>query len=170
MATGDAVNVAARLEQAAEPGRVLVSERTARAVRGFRLREIGPIEVRGKGAPIGAYELLGGVEADAPISNLAPLVGRERELSLLQTVYASTVSEERPHLVTLFGEPGVGKSRFVGEFLMWAERAEPAATIVRGRCLAYGTGVTFWPLGEILKGRVGVLDTDAADVALVRIR
>ena len=170
MATGDAVNVAARLEQAAEPGRVLVSERTARAVRGFRLREAGPIEVRGKGAPIVVYELLGAVEADAPISNLAPLVGRERELALLQTVYASAVSEARAHLVTLFGEPGVGKSRFVGEFLTWAERAEPAAAIVRGRCLAYGTGVTFWPLGEMLKGRVGVLDTDAADVALARIR
>jgi class 3 adenylate cyclase len=169
MATGDAVNVAARLEQSAKPGQVLVSERTVRASRGFRFRDLGPVEVRGKGAPVSVYELLGQVEADSPFGSAAPLVGRERELSLLQAVYASAVSEARPHLVTLYGEPGVGKSRFVAEFLTWAERTEPSAAIVRGRCLSYGSGVAFWPLAEILKSRAGVLDTDSAADAVDRI-
>jgi class 3 adenylate cyclase len=170
MATGDAVNVAARLEQAAKPGQVLVAERTVRAARGFRFRELGPIDVRGRGRPVSVYELVGATEAESPAITTAPLVGRERELSLLRTVYESSVAESQPHLVTLYGEPGVGKSRFVDEFLTWATNAELSASVVRGRCLSYGAGVTFWPLAEMLKSRTGVLDTDSHETALDRIR
>ena len=170
LATGDAVNAAARLEQAARPGQVLVSERTAQAARGFRFAPPQELELRGKAEPLRALELV----AEQPItegtlSGRVPLVGRRRELELLTTTYRRVVEEGRPHLVTLYGEAGVGKSRLVGELLAGLEAASPAPTAVRGRCLAYGDGITYWPLAELLKAYAQTLDTDAGDVALARV-
>ena len=130
LATGDAVNAAARLEQAAEPGQVLVAERTAQAARHFHFGPAKLLEVRGKAEPLRAVELV----TEQPLtegtlsSTRAPLVGRGRELDLLTATYRRTVDEGRPHLVTLYGEAGVGKSRLVGELLAALESAEPAPT------------------------------------------
>jgi predicted ATPase len=96
------------------------------------------------------------------------MVGRDEELSLLQTMFRRTATEGRPNLVTLYGDAGVGKSRLTSEFVLRAERE--GAAVVRGRCLPYGEGITYWPLAEILKGYAGVLDSDAPEVALEKIR
>jgi class 3 adenylate cyclase/tetratricopeptide (TPR) repeat protein len=174
--TGDAVNVAARLEQRAESGQILVGERTARAARGLSLKEIGPLSLKGKEEPVRTYELLedvvaepGAVRRAEPGLHRTPMVGRDRELALLQSVFERSVKERRPHLVTIYGEAGVGKTRLVEEFATWTvDLAEPPL-VISGRCLPYGEGVTYWPLAEILKGLAGVLDSDASDVALARI-
>jgi class 3 adenylate cyclase/tetratricopeptide (TPR) repeat protein len=178
MVTGDAVNAAARLEQAAEPGQVLVGERTARAARGFRFQEKGPLELKGKSEPISAFLLFEQEEAEGPAREpergipgvRAPLVGRDAELDLLSSLYDRVTSEGTPHLVTISGDPGVGKSRLTAEFLERVEGTRPALTIVRGRCLPYGESVTYWPLAEILKGMAGVLDTDPPDLVLEKIQ
>jgi len=178
MVTGDAVNAAARLEQAAEPGQVVVGERTARAARGFRFQEHGPLELKGKSEPMRAFLLLEEEEEEAapgePERGIpgirAPLVGRDAELDLLSTLYGRVASEGTPHLATVSGDPGVGKSRLTAEFLEHVESRQPAPTIVRGRCLPYGESVTYWPLAEILKVMAGVLDTDPPDLVLEKIQ
>ncbi len=172
MVTGDAVNVAARLEQAAEPGQVVVSERTAKAARGFTFRDLGPLQLKGKGQVITALELVGdeqGGERGVP-GLRAPMVGRDRELHLLSSIYDRVASEGRPHLVTIYGDAGVGKSRLTAEFVDAAGERSPSTSVVRGRCLPYGEGVTYWPLAEILKGYAGVLDSDPPQVALEKLR
>jgi class 3 adenylate cyclase/tetratricopeptide (TPR) repeat protein len=172
LATGDAVNAAARLEQAATPGRVLVSERTAQAARHFRFASPQVLEIRGRAEPLRALELL----AEQPLTegtasgSRTPLVGRRPELELLTTTYARAVAEGRPHLVTLYGEAGVGKSRLVAELLASLEASAPALRVVRGRCLAYGDGISYWPFAELLKAYAHALDTDSAEVARTRIR
>jgi class 3 adenylate cyclase/tetratricopeptide (TPR) repeat protein len=167
MATGDAVNVAARLQQAAEPGQILVGDRTAAAVRGFVLEPAAPLDLRGKATAVGAMLLAG--ERDEPGRGVpglrSPMVGRDGELELLGSLLRRAVEDARGHLVTIYGDPGVGKSRLVAEFAAQAD-----ARAVRGRCLPYGDGITFWPLAEIVKAEAGVLDNDPPDVALGRIR
>jgi class 3 adenylate cyclase/tetratricopeptide (TPR) repeat protein len=172
LATGDTVNAAARLEQAAAPGEVLVAERTAQAARHFRFTSPRVVEVRGRAEPLRAVALL----ADQPITegtlsgSRTPLVGRQRELELLTTTYERVVAEARPHLVTLYGEAGVGKSRLVGELLAGLEAAAPDLRVVRGRCLSYGgDGISYWPFAELLKAYAQALDTDSAEVARTRI-
>ena len=169
--TGDAVNAAARIEQAAQPGEVLVAERTAQAARHFRFGEPQVLELRGRSEPLRALALL----PDQPITegtlagSRAPFVGRRRELDLLTATYERVVAERRPHLVTVYGEAGVGKSRLVAELLAGIEASGPELRIARGRCLAYGSGISFWPLAEMLKTYAGTLDTDPADVARTHI-
>jgi class 3 adenylate cyclase/tetratricopeptide (TPR) repeat protein len=177
MVAGDAVNVAARLEQSAEGGQIVVAERTARAARGLRLLPLGALELKGKEETVRAYRL----EEDASLPEpglrdlqdveRVPLVGRERELSVLDAVFRRVVEEARPALVTVYGDPGVGKSRLAEEFVARAAAApEGAGVVVRGRCLPYGDGITYWPLTEILRAYCGVLDSDSPDVALGRVR
>ena len=171
MVSGDPVNVAARLEQSAEPGQVIVGERTARATRGFHFDEVRSLDLRGKGRPVRAFRLLGeerGPERGVP-GLRAPMIGRGAELALLVTLFERLAAEARPHLVTVYGPAGVGKSRLIAEFLDRAERSPLSPQFLRGRCLPYGQGVTYWPLGEILKGLVGILDTDQADVTLEKV-
>ena len=173
MVTGDAVNVAARLEQSADPGGIVVAERTARAARGFRFRELGERELRGKEEPVAAVRLeetLPGAPERGVPGLRAPMVGRDQEMQLLRSVYRVAADERRPNLVTIFGEPGVGKSRLTHEFTSWVGSADPPARVMRGRCLPYGEGVTYWPLAEILKGYAGVFDTDPPEVVLEKIR
>jgi class 3 adenylate cyclase len=148
LVTGDAVNVAARLEQAAGAGEILIGEETRRLVRDAV--ETEPVEVvaRGKPAPLGAFRLLA-LDQQAPgVARRfdTPLVGRERELRLLEHAYERSSGERSCHLVTILGPAGVGKSRLVAEFLDSVQ-----AAVVRGRCLGYGDGITFWPVIEVLK-------------------
>jgi class 3 adenylate cyclase len=171
MVTGDTVNVAARLEQAAAPGQILASERTILGARGFRYAEVGPLRLRGKDEPPRAFEVMAaepGRERETAIRT--PLVGRGEEAELLQTLYRRMTADGRPHLVTIYGEAGVGKSRLLEEFQTWTESLEQPPEIVRGRCLSYGEGVTYWPLGEILKRHAGVLDSDSPEAAVGKVR
>jgi class 3 adenylate cyclase len=172
MVTGDAVNVAARLEQTADPGEIVVAERTARAARTFRFRALGALDLRGKEHSVPAVVLLD-ERRDVPERGVpglqAPMVGRERESDVLRSLYARVQQERRPHLVTVYGDPGVGKSRLVREFVTWTGSRTPGARLVTGRCLPYGDGVTYWPLAEILKEHAGVLDTDPAWRVLAKV-
>ncbi len=149
-ATGDAVNVAARLEQVAAPEEILLGEETLQLVRDAVVVEpLEPLEVKGKAAPIAAFRLLS-VDPVAPGMARhmdSALVGRERELRLLRESWERAVRESGCHLLTLLGMAGVGKSRLVAELLAVIG---DEALVLRGRCLAYGEGITFWPLIEAL--------------------
>ena len=172
MVTGDAVNVAARVQQLAEPGQILVTGRTAAAAPEFRYAVPGPREIRGKAGQVEVTELLGADEETAGTRRThlrAPLVGRGDELALLGSIYDRVARDRRPHLVTLYGQPGVGKSRLTAEFLDVLGRRDRPPRVVRGRCLSYGSGVTFWPLAEILKGEAGFADGDAPADAVAKL-
>jgi hypothetical protein len=144
------VNVAAQLEQAAAPGKILIGAQTLGLVRdAVDAEPVAPLTLRGKSAAIPAHRLIA-VRAGAAGHERrldAPLVGRGRELRLLRDVFDRAVDERRSFLFTLLGAAGVGKSRLVREFL---GAAGGEATVVRGRCLAYGEGITFYPLVEVL--------------------
>jgi class 3 adenylate cyclase len=172
MVTGDVVNAAARLQATAEPGQILVAQRTARAVRGFIFDEATRFDLRGRTQPVQAMVLRGERAADVvrtPTHLSAPMVGRDYEMTLLRTMYRRAIAERHPDFVTIYGEPGVGKSRLTREFMDWAEDRDQPPTIMRGRCLPYGDGVTYWPLAEILKSFAGVKDEDSTATALHKI-
>jgi class 3 adenylate cyclase len=161
---GDAVNVAARLEQAAGPGEVLIGEQTWRLVRdAVTVEPVAPLGVKGKGDPVGAFRLLG-VRPDilGHARHLeAPMVGRSVELGLLDTALGTAVAESACHLILVLGPAGVGKSRLVQEFLA---TVEGQGTVLRGRCVEYGEGLTYWPIAEVIRqvamasGEVGLRD------------
>jgi class 3 adenylate cyclase/tetratricopeptide (TPR) repeat protein len=146
LATGDAVNVAARLEQAAPPGEVLIAQPTLQLVRAAVEVEAGePLRLKGKAEPVPAYRLLAvGVVPER--SHDTQFVGRQREIVLLRDAWSRVQAGQCCELVTVVGEAGVGKSRLVEEALASVE-----ATVVRGRCLPYGEGITYWPVVEVLK-------------------
>jgi class 3 adenylate cyclase/tetratricopeptide (TPR) repeat protein len=150
LAIGDAVNVAARLEQAAAPGEIVIGQQTFELVRdAVEVEPLEPLALKGKSEPVVAYRLLGvDPVAEGVARRLdAPLVGRERELHLLKEASERVVRERGCHLLTLLGVAGAGKSRLVAE--LFAELG-PEVTVLRGRCLHYGEGITFWPLVEAL--------------------
>jgi class 3 adenylate cyclase/tetratricopeptide (TPR) repeat protein len=151
-ATGDAVNVAARLEQAARPGEVLLGEQTYRLVRdAVEVRAVEPRALKGKAQPVPAYCLLGVIEGAPALARRfeTPFVGRERELGRLAASFERSVAEGIPLLVTVLGPAGIGKTRLAGEL---AAKTRQRATVLQGRCLSYGEGITFWPLEEMLRG------------------
>ena len=157
LATGDAVNVAARLEQAAQPGEVLVGEATLALVRAAV--EVGQerrLELKGKSEPVAAYSLLA-VTGELERRFTTPMVGREHELARLRAVFGQAVHDKSCQLFTILGSAGVGKSRLVSEFVAGLD-----TRVVRGRCLSYGDGITYWPVVEILKQFGTLPEGDAA--------
>jgi class 3 adenylate cyclase/tetratricopeptide (TPR) repeat protein len=147
LATGDAVNVAARLEQAAQPGELLIGEETYRLARdAVDVEPVAPLALKGKSEPVPAYRLLAVREGVGRRLD-APMVGRESERRLLADAWERVRSEQACHLFTILGPAGVGKSRLAAEFL----RGLDGALVVRGRCLPYGEGITYWPVVEVLK-------------------
>ncbi len=168
--TGDTVNVASRLQSAARPGTVTVGQRTMRATSNVvEYEELEPLRLKGKAEPVMAWEAVRvaavhAVRRNAPVQE-SPLVGRDGEIATLETLYERVVREGAPHLVTLVGEAGVGKSRLLREFeqRVCAHPSQPAFRT--GRCLPYGAGIVFWALGEVLRAECGIVDTDSADDA-----
>ena len=162
LATGDAVNVAARLEKAAQSGEVLIGEPTFALVReAVDVEPVEPLVLKGKAERVPAYRLLRVREApERPQTN--QFVGREHELESLRAAFAHVVSDQRCELITVVGEPGVGKSRLSAELLTSID-----ARVIRGRCLPYGDGVTYWPVVEVLK-QVGLLPPEPAAAAAIR--
>jgi class 3 adenylate cyclase len=148
---GDAVNVAARLEQAAGPGEVLIGERTWQLVRdAVTVEPVAPLALKGKGEPVAGFRLVG-VRPDGlgHARHLdAPMVGRGMELGLLGSSLGRAVSGRGCHLAVVLGPAGMGKSRLAQEFLA---RVRDEATVLRGRCLAYGEGLTYWPIAEVIR-------------------
>jgi class 3 adenylate cyclase/tetratricopeptide (TPR) repeat protein len=167
-ATGEPVNLAARLQQEAQPGEILVGAGAARLVGGrIELEQVGPLELRGWSQPIAAHRVICAAEHGEPVGGLSsPLVGRETELELLENTYARAVRDRRASLFTVYGDPGVGKSRLAREFVAGVE----GATVLSGRCLPYGEGVTYWPLAEMVKASSGISDDDPLDEAEAKLR
>jgi class 3 adenylate cyclase len=171
LVTGDAVNVAARLQQTAQPGEILITAETHQLVRDAVLVEaLGDVTVKGRQAPIEAIRLL---EIDRSAAGHerrldSPMVGRERPRRLLDDAFAEVRDQRVCHLFTILGAAGVGKSRLVDEFV--ASLGEQAI-VVRGRCLSYGEGITYWPVAEIVRGVTGMGRSPADPVTdLARIR
>jgi class 3 adenylate cyclase/tetratricopeptide (TPR) repeat protein len=157
LATGDAVNVAARLEQAAQPGEVLVGEATLALVReAVEAEAVEPLDLKGKAEPIPAFRLLG-LGAGGERRFATPMVGRETELRRLRDAFEQATRDRSCQLFTVLGSAGVGKSRLAAEFLAGLD-----ARVVRGRCLSYGDGITYWPVVEILKQLGTLPEGDAA--------
>jgi class 3 adenylate cyclase/tetratricopeptide (TPR) repeat protein len=165
--SGDAVNIAARLEQAAEPGEILAGERTVSAVRGaFEFGEPKTVEAKGKADGVACRRLVRSLSLmrTRGVGGLArAFVGRDEQLDSLQAAYRRAVEGAHPVLVTIVGDPGVGKTRLVRE--LWERLADEAPEPLRrtGRCVAYGQGITYWPLGEVLKEHLGILESDSPD-------
>ena len=161
LATGDAVNIAARLQQAAQPGEVLLGEPALALVRGaVAVEAVEPLALKGKSRPVPAFRLLSAHEA-AERRHETLFVGRENELALIEAAWERARSEHRCELVTIAGEAGVGKTRLVAEALASVE-----ARVVRGRCLPYGEGITYWPVVEVTK-QLDALPTDPAANAAI---
>src|SRR5437868_5994994 len=156
--TGDAVNVAARLQGATEPWGILCGERTVANVR--RAFEFGPamsVEARGKSQPIRALPLLSRAEPGRVATKTA-LIGRDADLEQLELVARRALQEKRPFLVSIIAPAGVGKTRLLEEFLDRLPSIESQATVAIAQCLPYGQRLTYWPLRGVLYRLIGVSD------------
>jgi class 3 adenylate cyclase len=170
LVTGDTVNVAARLEQHAPPGEILLGAVTWSLVRdAVEVEPVEPIAAKGKAAPVPAWRLLSVKPGEAGRRRRldTPLVGRERELGRLEQAFRQAVADGAPGLFTLLGSAGVGKSRLVAEFV---SSLAGQATVLRGHCLSYGEGITYWPIGEIVRGAAGIDEADTAEAARAKVR
>ena len=169
LATGDTVNVAARLEQAAPVGEVLIGEPTHRLVReAVEVVPVEPLVLKGKPEPVPAYRLLS-VTADARSARLAdlPLVGRASENAALGAEFRRALAGPEGRLVTLLGNAGVGKSRLIEEFV---RNIAGEAAVLQGRCLSYGDGITFWPVAEVLRQAAGIVPEDSEEDARIKLK
>jgi class 3 adenylate cyclase/tetratricopeptide (TPR) repeat protein len=170
LVTGDAVNTAARLEQAAGPGEIVIGGLTYRLARDqIEVEAIPPLTLKGKAEPFAAFRLVRALGPHVEQTAMTtPFVGRREEMDHLETTLLEVAATRSCELRVLIGEAGVGKSRIVREFATRAT-ARDRAQVVRGRCLPYGDGVTFWPIGEIVRSAAGINDEDPLDIALGKI-
>jgi len=171
--TGDAVNVCDRLQKAADAGEVLAGERTVAAASGaFEFGELRTVEAKGKPGGVTCRAVLRSLTLMRPrgVGGFSRVfVGRDAELELLRATYRRAAAHAEPHLVTIVGEPGVGKTRLVRELWEVLAKEEPVPLRRTGRCLAYGDGITYWPIGEVLKEHLGLRDSDRPDEALRKL-
>jgi class 3 adenylate cyclase/tetratricopeptide (TPR) repeat protein len=174
IATGDVVNTAARLQQAAPVGAVVVGESTFRATRDVIVYdELDPVSVKGKAEAVPLWRASRprgrfGVDVERRVD--VPFVGREHELRLLRDAYTRALQDSSLQLVTMTGEPGVGKTRLISEFQSFVDAQPEIVWWRQGRCLPYGEGITFWALGEIVKAHAGILESDSPDEAGTKLR
>jgi hypothetical protein len=170
--TGDAVNVAARLEAAAGPGEIFIGAETHALVRyAVSVEPVGALSLKGKSRPVPAWRLMDVKEVPRPRSRPqdAPLVGRERPMQLLDDAFHQAVDERACHLFTVLGVAGVGKSRLVDEFV---SGLGDQAAVATGRCLAYGSGITYWPVTEALRSGIAnaaVAEADEPEAGLAKL-
>ena len=159
--TGEAVNAAARLQQAAAPGEVLVGERAARACRACELRRADAVDAKGFPEPLLAWRAArAGTER---ATGSVPLIGREADLELLELVYRRATRDRVPELVTITGDAGVGKTRLASELTERLAAARPAPETLLGRNPPYGRGIAFWALGEMVRGAAGAGADDSVE-------
>jgi len=169
LVTGDAVNVAARLEQAAGVGEILIGAATHRLVRGAVVVEaVEPLELKGKAEPSAAVRLVQVLEGVEPLTRRldSPMVGRDRQLDVMSRAFEAAIADRACQLFTVLGTAGVGKSRLLAEFI---QGVNGRATILRGRCLSYGQGITLWPVAEVVRTAAHVQDFDEPATAELRI-
>jgi class 3 adenylate cyclase/tetratricopeptide (TPR) repeat protein len=167
-ATGDAVNVAARLEQAAAPGEILIGEPTRRLVRdAVEVEAVAPLELKGKSEPVPAWRLLA-VVGDVGFQRRldSPLVARVGELAAMCSADVRSLRQRTCELLTVLGPPGIGKSRLVREFV---RGVEPHARVLVGHCLPYGEGITYWPVADVVREAAGIVPELSAAEAVRRI-
>jgi class 3 adenylate cyclase/tetratricopeptide (TPR) repeat protein len=169
LASGDTLNVASRLQGAAAPGEILIGEQTFRLARGaVDVESVGPLALRGKSERVGAYRLRSVISGQAAMARVveADLVDREDELTTLARAFAASTARRQGRLLAIIGEPGVGKSRLAAEFVHASGRT---ATVLSGRCLPYGEGITYWPLAEAVRRIAGIKTEHAQEGAQARI-
>jgi class 3 adenylate cyclase/tetratricopeptide (TPR) repeat protein len=173
MVAGDVVNTAARLQSAAPVGAVIVDSTTMRSTEAaIGYEPLEPMVAKGKQEPIPVWRATMarsrfGVDTELRADSL--FVGRDSELAVLGETFARALRDPSPQLLTVVGEPGVGKSRLVWEFREEIDRRPELVRWRQGRCLPYGEGITFWALGEIVKAEAGVLETDPHAQALEKL-
>ncbi len=174
MVTGDVVNTAARLQTAAPVNSVVVGQMTFRSTKDWvEYEPLGTVTVKGKGEAVPMWRALSarsrfGIDVDQ--GNRTPFVGRDNEFALLTQTFARAVAEPSVQLVTITGEPGVGKTRLLWEFRRHLDDRPDLVFWRQGRCLPYGEGVTYWALGEMVKAQAGVLESDPPGLALEKLR
>jgi class 3 adenylate cyclase/tetratricopeptide (TPR) repeat protein len=169
LATGDVVNTASRLQNAAPPGRLVVGADTYRATRhAIRYEDLDPVEAKGKAEAVETWLAVEAATAPAerPLG-VAPLVGRDRELELLRSVWSRAMEEQRPHLVTLVGPPGIGKSRLCREITSLVGAS--GGRILRGRCLPYEERAGYQAFSSVVHHASGILESDPPAVARTKL-
>jgi class 3 adenylate cyclase len=168
-ATGEPVNVAVRLQQEAAPGQLVLGPGAQRLTADrVESQPLGELELKGIERPIAAWRATSVLDGQPArrAAVAAPLVGRREEIDLLANTFERVVRDRRAHLFTVYGEPGVGKTRLVHEFVGGLE----GATVLAGRCLPYGESITYWPLAEMVKSAAGISDDDPVKEAVDKLR
>jgi class 3 adenylate cyclase len=171
--TGDVVNTASRLQGTAPVNGIAVSEQTYRATeRIFEYEELEPVQVKGKAEPLALYRPLAArarFGSDVTRTHTTPLVGRELERPLLIGTFERSAQQRSCQLVTIVGEPGVGKSRLCAELFAYIDNRPGLTRWRQGRCLPYGEAIAFWALGEIVKAECGILESDSPQEAEAKL-
>ena len=171
--TGDAINTASRFQGVAPEMGVVVGLATYEATAPvFDYRELEPESVKGKAEPVRVFEAIAPrarFGTDLTRTHTSPFIGREIDLALLKGIFEKAVASESVQLVTVVGEPGLGKSRLVAELGDYVDAVPQLVTWRQGRCLPYGEGITFWALGEIVKAHAGILESDPPAVATAKL-
>ncbi|HUY23699.1 MAG TPA: adenylate/guanylate cyclase domain-containing protein [Candidatus Saccharimonadales bacterium] len=175
MVAGDLVNTASRIQTQSQPGTVLVGETTRRATdAAVAYEDAGTHQLKGKAEPVPLYRALrvvagvGGLLKSERLE--APFVGRDRELRLVKEVFHTSTEDKRAHLVQVTGIAGIGKSRLAWEFFKYMDGLQSRYFWHRGRCLAYGQGVTYFALAEMVRGRAGILEAEERDSAIAKLQ
>src|SRR6266540_641249 len=170
---GDVVNTAARLQQSAPVSGIVVGETTYRATKDlFEYEPLEPMAVKGKAESLPLWHAIAarrrfGVDVEPIVRT--PLIGRDDDLALLQSIYTRTLRDASVQLVTVTGEPGVGKTRLLAEFRKWVDDRPELVFWRQGRSLSYGAGITYWALGEMVKAQAGILESDTPEEAAAKL-
>ncbi len=174
MVAGDLVNTASRLQSSAAPGSVVVGEATRRATEAAIAYEaIGEQTLKGKAAPVAAFRalrVLAGRGGALRYEGLEPpFVGRDREFRLIKDLLHASATDRKAHLVSVIGQAGIGKSRLAWELFKYIDGVRETIFWHQGRCLAYGEGVTYWALADMIRMRTGIAEGEAAESALRKL-
>ncbi len=171
---GDAVNVASRLQTSASPGTITVGERTQRVTSSvIEYLPLEPLTLKGKAEPVAAWRVLSLLDEHTggarKLRREAPLVGRHDEFAALHTLFARVARNDAPHLITVLGQAGVGKTRLLRELERSLAARDPPLLVRWGRCLPFGSSVVYWPLSEMMRAECAIVDGDPVEVAWAKL-